>query len=87
MTFEQITLRLLEGFGTTVLLFAATLVLSLPLGLVVCFGSMSKFKPLRWLTRTFVWIIRGTPLMLQIMVVFMFRVCFSTTRYPRVSSR
>ena len=70
MTFEQITLRLLEGFGTTVLLFAATLVLSLPLGLVVCFGSMSKFKPLRWLTRTFVWIIRGTPLMLQIMVVF-----------------
>ena len=46
-----------------------TLVIALPLGLIVCFGSMSKFLPLRWLTKTFVWIIRGTPLMLQLFVV------------------
>ncbi|MDD3946975.1 MAG: amino acid ABC transporter permease [Clostridia bacterium] len=70
MDFSQVTYQLLEGFGTTVLLFVLTLVLALPLGLLVAFGSMSKFKPLRWLTRTVVWIIRGTPLMLQVIVVF-----------------
>ena len=63
-------MTLLEGFGTTVLLFAATLVVSLPLGLIVCFGSMSKVPPIRWIARVFVWIIRGTPLMLQVMIVF-----------------
>lgn len=70
MTFLEVTKQLLEGFGVTVELFALTLIMSLPLGLVVAFGSMSKFKPLRWLTRTFVWIIRGTPLMLQVFVIF-----------------
>ena len=70
MTFSAVTLQLLEGFGLTVALFAATLVLSLPLGLIVTFGSLSKIKPIHWLARTFVWIIRGTPLMLQVMVVF-----------------
>ncbi len=68
--FVQVTLRLLEGFETTCLIFALTLVLALPLGLVISFGSMSKFKPLAYITRTFVWIIRGVPLMLQIFVVF-----------------
>ena len=47
-----------------------TLVFSLPLGLVVCFGSMSRFTLLRSLVRTFVWIIRGTPLMLQLILIF-----------------
>ncbi len=47
-----------------------TLIGALPLGLVVSFGSMSRFAPLRWLTRTFVWIIRGTPLMLQLLILF-----------------
>lgn len=70
MTFANVTLQLLEGFGLTVALFAATLALSLPLGLVVTFGSMSKIKPIQWLARTVVWVIRGTPLMLQVMVVF-----------------
>lgn len=70
MNFLQVTKTLIESFGTTVALFGLTLVLSLPLGLVVCFGSMSKFKPLRWLTRGFIWVIRGTPLMLQIIIVF-----------------
>ncbi|MCI8733604.1 MAG: amino acid ABC transporter permease [Clostridia bacterium] len=70
ITFLQVTRELLSGFGVTCLLFILTLVLALPLGLVVCFGSMSRFKPLRWLFRTIVWIIRGTPLILQIIVVF-----------------
>ena len=69
-SFWKVTLRLLEGFETTCLIFALTLVLALPLGLVISFGSMSKFKPLAYITKVFVWIIRGVPLMLQIFVVF-----------------
>lgn len=69
MSFVQVTVELLEGFGQNCLLFILTLVLALPLGLVISFGSMSKFKPLRYLVRAFVWIIRGTPLMLQLFIV------------------
>ena len=65
----SIIASLFEGFGTNCFIFALTLIISLPLGLIVCFGSMSKFLPLRWVTKTFVWIIRGTPLMLQLFVV------------------
>ena len=68
--FLQVTMRLLEGFETTCLIFALTLVLALPLGLVIAFGSMSKLKPLAENTKIFVWVIRGVPLMLQIFVVF-----------------
>ena len=70
MRFLAITQKLLEGFGNTCLIFVLTLLLALPLGLVIAFCSMSRFKPLSWLSRTFVWIIRGTPLMLQIIIVF-----------------
>ena len=70
MNFWSVTTTLMEGFGTTCLLFLLTLVFSLPFGLIIAFGSMSKFKPLAWLCRTVVWIIRGTPLMLQLFVVF-----------------
>lgn len=69
MSFWDVTLKLLSGFQDTLLLFSLTLLLSLPLGLVFTFGSMSKFKPLKYLVRGFVYIIRGTPLMLQLMVV------------------
>ena len=65
-----VTLQLLAGFWETMKVFLLTLLFSLPLGLVICFGSMSKFSPLRTLVRGFVWIIRGTPLMLQLMVIF-----------------
>lgn len=68
--FLPVTLQLLEGFGETVKVFVLTLVFSLPLGLVICFGSMSRWLPLRVLTRGFVWIIRGSPLMLQLMIIF-----------------
>ena len=70
MGFWQVTLRLLDGLEQTCLIFALTLVLALPLGLVISFGSMSKFKPLAYLTKIFVWIIRGVPLMLQVIIVF-----------------
>ena len=70
MGFIEVTLRLWTGFQTTLLLFALTLVFSLPLGLVISFGSMSKFSPLRYFVKIFVWIIRGTPLMLQVMIIF-----------------
>ena len=66
----EVTLSLLKGLEQTSLIFALTLVLALPLGLVISFGSMSKFKPLAYLTRIFVWIIRGVPLMLQVIIVF-----------------
>ncbi|MDR2296047.1 MAG: amino acid ABC transporter permease [Clostridiales Family XIII bacterium] len=70
MAISVILLTLLGGFGTTCAIFAITLVCAAPLGLIVSFGSMSDFRPLRWLTKTFVWIIRGTPLMLQVIIVF-----------------
>ncbi|MGN1420187.1 MAG: amino acid ABC transporter permease [Eubacterium sp.] len=68
--FWQVTLELLKGFGTTLELFALTLVFALPLGLILSFGSMSKFKPLKYLVKVFVWIIRGTPLMLQMLIIY-----------------
>ena len=66
----DVTKILLTGFGQNCVIFLVTLALAVPLGLVVAFGSMSKFKPLSYLTKIFVWIIRGTPLMLQLFVVF-----------------
>ena len=68
--FMPVLMQLLGGFSETIKVFILTLVFSIPLGLLVCFGSMSKFSPLRWLTRTFVWIIRGSPLMLQLIIIF-----------------
>jgi len=60
---------LLEGFLLNIRIFVITLALSLPLGLVIMFGSMTKIWPIRWITRVFVWVIRGTPLMLQLIIV------------------
>lgn len=68
--FWEVTLALFQGFGETLEIFCLTLFFSIPLGLVVCFGTMSGFRPLRYLMKAVVWIIRGTPLMLQLIVVF-----------------
>lgn len=68
--FKQVMLELTSGSLMTLELFFLTLLGALPLGLVISFGSMSKFKPLKALTKTIVWIIRGTPLMLQLIIVF-----------------
>ena len=68
--FSLVTTELLLGFWESLKVFGLTLLFSIPLGLVVCFGSMSSFKPLKALTRGFVWVIRGTPLMLQLIIIF-----------------
>ena len=70
MSFFNVTLALWSGFQTTLLLFVLTLLFSLPLGLVISFGSMSTFSPLRYFVKVIVWIIRGTPLMLQVIIIF-----------------
>lgn len=66
----SVTQQLLTGFGENCLLFGVTLLFALPLGLLISLGSMSRFKPLKAVCRIFVWIIRGTPLMLQLFVVY-----------------
>lgn len=68
--FLEVTLDLLQGFGTTCLIFLFTLVLALPLGLIVAFGAMSSFKPLKYTIKTLIWIVRGTPLMLQVIILY-----------------
>ena len=60
------------GFLQTLKLFAVTLLGALPLGLVIAFGSMSPFKPISYFVKTIVWIIRGTPLMIQLLIVYFF---------------
>ncbi len=60
---------LFDGFGYNLLIFFGTIIAAVPLGLIITFCTMSKFKPLSYLSRLFVWIIRGTPLMLQLFVI------------------
>lgn len=68
--FLTVTMSLLQGFIITVKLFALTLLFALPLGLIISFGSMSRYKILRYPVRTIVWIVRGSPLMIQLLIVF-----------------
>ena len=66
----EIVKQLLSGFGLNMLLFFTTLAGGIPLGLVVMFGYRARVKPVAWLFKLLVWIIRGTPLMLQLMAVY-----------------
>ncbi len=68
--FWSVTQSLLDGLWTSFEIFIFTLLFSLPLGLVLSFGAMSRWKILRGLVQTLVWIIRGTPLMLQLIIIF-----------------
>ncbi len=73
--FEQLPIVLHSlniGFLQTIKLFGVTLLGALPLGLVICFGSMSRFKPLAGFCRILIWIIRGTPLMIQLLIIYYF---------------
>ena len=70
MSFLEITAFLANGFVISLIIFAVTLLLGIPLGLPIAFCSMSKFTPLRAVAKTFVWIIRGVPLMLQIFIIY-----------------
>ena len=67
---SEIVQSLTSGFLLNVLIFFSTLVGAVPLGILIMFGTRSKVKPLAWLFKTVVWIIRGTPLMLQLIAVF-----------------
>lgn len=67
---EAVIQSLFKGFELNLTIFFVTLLAAIPLGLIISLGSMSKFKPLKWVTKLFVWVIRGTPLMLQIYIIF-----------------
>ncbi len=84
--FANVTLSLMGGFVTTVQLFCLTLVFALPLGLLISFGSMSRFAPLRALMKIVVWIVRGTPLMLQIIIIFYGPALLFGANLPRFSA-
>ena len=68
--FLSVSVQLLNGLLTTFKIFALTLVFALPLGLILAFCCMSKLKPLRYILQVFIWIVRGTPLMLQLIIIF-----------------
>lgn len=67
---DTVIKTLFAGFGKTIEIFFFTLLGALPLGLLIAFGSMSKFSPLKYLIKTIVWIVRGTPLMLQLLIIY-----------------
>ncbi len=68
--FSEVIKALSDGFLVTLQIFGITLLGALPLGLIIAFGSMSRFLPLKALVKTIVWIIRGTPLMLQLIAIY-----------------
>ena len=70
MSFLDVTKYLLDGFWISLLIFAVTLLCGAPLGLPIAFCSMSKLKPIRGISKIFVWIVRGMPLMLQIFIIY-----------------
>ena len=68
--FWTVTQALMSGLWTTFEIFILTLIFSLPLGLIFAFGLLSRFKPVKVVMNVFVWVIRGTPLMLQLIIIF-----------------
>ena len=85
--FWTVTLSLLAGMGQLLKLFFLTLLFSLPLGLLIAFALRSRCKPVSWLFNVIVWIIRGTPLMLQILFVYFapyYLFGMSLAHYPRL---
>ena len=68
--FQTVIMSLNEGFLKTLEIFFLTLLGALPLGLIIAFGSMSRFRPVKWFVKTIVWVVRGTPLMLQLLIIF-----------------
>ncbi len=70
MSFLEVTLFLANGFVFSLIIFAVTLLCAIPLGLPIAFCSMSRFRPIKYASKIFVWIIRGIPLMLQIFIIY-----------------
>ena len=84
--FGSITLELLSGLASSFFLFILTLLISIPLGMLTCLCTMSKFKPLSWLTQGIVLVLRGTPLMLQIFVIFYVPGLLFNFQWPTLST-
>ena len=70
MSFMEVTAFLFDGFLISLLIFAVTLLCGAPLGLPIAFCSMSRFKPIKAISKVIVWIVRGVPLMLQIFIIY-----------------
>ncbi len=70
MSFIEVTKFLMDGFWISLLIFAVTLLCGAPLGLPIAFCSMSRIKPIKYISKVFVWIVRGVPLMLQIFIIY-----------------
>ncbi len=70
MSFLEVTAFLFDGFKISLLIFAVTLLCGAPLGLPIAFCSMSRFKPIKAISKVVVWIVRGIPLMLQIFIIY-----------------
>ena len=68
--FAEVTLSLLQGFLTTMEIFGLTLLFALPLGLLICLGSMSKIRVIKYPIKFIIWIVRGTPLLLQLIIIY-----------------
>ena len=84
--FVEVLSRLSGGFVSSVLLFVLTLVIALPLGLLISFCTMSKFAPLRVLSKIVIWVLRGTPLMLQIFAIFYLPGLLNLFTWPRMNT-
>ena len=84
--FLEVCSKLAEGFVSSVLLFVLTLVIALPLGLLISFCTMSKFAPLRVLSKIVIWVLRGTPLMLQIFAIFYLPGLLNLFTWPRMNT-
>ena len=70
MSFLEVTAFLWDGFLISLLIFAVTLLCGAPLGLPIAFCSMSRFRPVKAISKVIVWIVRGIPLMLQIFIIY-----------------
>lgn len=84
--FINVTSQLATGFVSSVLLFLLTLIFALPLGLLISFCTMSRFAPLRVLSKLIVWVLRGTPLMLQIFVIFYLPGLLNLFTWPQMNT-
>lgn len=84
--FIKITLELLNGFLSSIFLFLFTLILALPLGLLFSFGTMSKIKPLKYFIKFIIWILRGTPLLLQIFIIFYVPGLLFNFQWPEINT-
>ena len=84
--FLEVSSLLLKGFSLSCILFILTLIFALPLGLLISFCTMSKFAPLRMLFKVIVWVLRGTPLMLQLFVIFYGPGLLNLFTWPQMST-